>query len=83
MSKSHVKTGDKIQVISGKWKKENATVKSVITKNKRVVLNMIDLTDEKKKQIGVKTVKKSQKNQQGGIIERFVTVHISNVKKII
>ena len=80
MIKTHVKTGDEITVISGKWKGEDAKIKAVLKAKNRVVLEMIGLTSEKKKQIGVKTIKKSQENQQGGIVERSVSVHISNVK---
>jgi large subunit ribosomal protein L24 len=80
MTKTHVKTGDEVTVISGKWKGEDAKIKAVLKIKNRVVLEMTDLSSEKKKQIGVKTVKKSQENPQGGIIERTVSVHISNVK---
>ena len=80
MIKTHVKTGDEISVISGKWKGEDAKITAVLKPKNRVVLEMTGLSPEKKKQIGVKTVKKSQENPQGGVIERSVSVHISNVK---
>jgi large subunit ribosomal protein L24 len=80
MIKTHVKTGDEVTVISGKWKGEDAKIKAVLKAKNRVVLEMTGLSPEKKKQIGVKTVKKSQENPQGGVIERSVSVHISNVK---
>ncbi len=80
MNKTHVKAGDEVTVISGKWKGEDAKIKAVLKAKNRVVLDMVGLSSEKKKQIGVKTVKKSQDNPQGGIIERSVSVHISNVK---
>jgi len=80
MIKTHVKTGDSVTVISGKWKGEDAKIKAVLKAKDRIVLEMTDLSPEKKKQIGVKTVKKSQDNPQGGMIERSVSVHISNVK---
>ena len=80
MKKFHVKTGDEVTVISGKWKGESAKVKAVLKDKDRVVLEMVGLSGEKKKQIGVRTLKKSQKNPKGGIIERSVSVHVSNVK---
>jgi len=80
MIKTHVKTGDDITVISGKWKGEDAKIIAVLKPKNRVVLEMSGLSAEKKKQIGVKTVKKSQENPQGGMIGRAVSVHISNVK---
>jgi len=80
MIKTHVKSGDEVTVISGKWKGEDAKITAVLKPKNRVVLEMTGLSPEKKKQIGVKTVKKSQENPQGGVIERSVSVHISNVK---
>ena len=80
MIKTHVKTSDEVTVITGKWKGEDAKIKAVLKAKNRVVLEMTGLSAEKKKQIGVKTVKKSQENPKGGIIERSVSVHISNVK---
>ena len=80
MIKTHVKTGDEVTVISGKWKNEDAKIKAVLKAKNRVVLEMSGLSPEKKKQIGVRTVKKSQENPKGGIVERAVSVHISNVK---
>ena len=80
MIKTHVKTGDEVTVISGKWKGEDAKIKAVLKAKSRVVLEMTGLSPEKKKQIGVKTIKKSQENPNGGVIQRSVSVHISNVK---
>ena len=80
IKKTHVKTGDEVTVISGKWKGIDAKIKAVLREKDRVVLEMTGLSAEKKKQIGMKTLKKSQQNPKGGIIERSVSVHISNVK---
>ncbi|MCF7790829.1 MAG: KOW motif-containing protein [Victivallales bacterium] len=81
MRKLHVKAGDEVTVISGKWKGEDAKVKAILNKKDRVVLEMTGLSAEKKKQIGVRTLKKSQQNPNGGIVDRSVSVHISNVKQ--
>ncbi len=78
--KTHVKTGDEVTVISGKWKGEEAKIKANLLEKDRVVLDLTGLSPEKKKQLGVKTIKKSQQNPKGGIVERSVSVHISNVK---
>jgi len=80
MAKKHVKRGDAVTVISGKWKGEDAKVKAILDAKDRVVLEMTGLSAEKKKQLGMKTVKKSQANPDGGMVERAVSVHISNVK---
>ena len=80
MKRTHVKSGDEVTVTTGKWKGEDAKIKTVLKDKDRVVLEISGLSAEKKKQIGVKTVKKSQENPQGGMVERSVSVHISNVK---
>lgn len=81
MKKYHVKKGDKVKVNAGSWKGEEATVSVVLTKNDRVVLAFTNLSDAKKARIGKRTVKKSQRNNQGptGMVERSVSVHVSNV----
>ena len=47
--KYHVKKGDKVLVNSGNYKGEEATIKAVITKNDRVVL---EFTSKKDRAIG-------------------------------
>ena len=79
MKNYHVKKNDKVVVIAGSYKGEEAVVKAVITKNDRVVL---DFTEKKDRNIGKRTLKKSQANPQGGLVERSVSVHVSNVAKV-
>ncbi len=74
MNSYHVKKGDKVQVIAGNFKGQNATIKAVLTDRDRVVL---ELAGEHK--IGKRTVKKSKLNPNGGLVERSVSVHVSNV----
>ncbi|MDD2403446.1 MAG: hypothetical protein PHV75_04170 [Victivallaceae bacterium] len=80
--KYHVKKGDKVVVNSGDWKNEEATVVVILPKKDRVVLEFSNLTPEKRSNIGRKTVKKSKINPQGGMIDRSVSVHVSNVTPI-
>lgn len=80
MPKSHVKKGDNVVVISGKWKGESAKILAVIKKNNRAVLELSNLSPEKQQQIGRKTVHKTPELPHGGLVERSVSVHISNVK---
>ncbi|MDD3886169.1 MAG: KOW motif-containing protein [Victivallaceae bacterium] len=80
MNSYHVKKGDKVVVNSGNFKGEEATVSAVLTKNDRVVL---EFTAKKDRSIGKRTVKKSKLNPNGGMIERSVSVHVSNVKKLV
>lgn len=77
----HVKKGDAVKVISGKWKSFSGTITAILKKKDRVVLEMTDLTEQAKKRIGVRTVKKTAANPKGGLVERSVSVHVSNVQK--
>ena len=79
MKNYHVKKNDKVVVIAGAYKGEEAVISAVITKNDRVVL---DFTEKKDLQIGKRTLRKSQANPQGGLVERSVSVHVSNVAKV-
>lgn len=79
MAKS-IKKGDIIVVTKGKWKGEKGKVLGVNTKKERFILEMIGLSPEKQQEIGRKTIKKSPDNPKGGLIERHVSIHRSNVK---
>ena len=78
MKKYHVKKNDKVVVNSGNFRGENATVVAVLSKNDRVVLKL----DKGDANLGKRTVKKSKANPNGGMIERAVSVHVSNVNKV-
>ena len=78
MKKYHVKKNDKVVVNSGNFRGENATVVAVLSKNDRVVLKL----DKGDANLGKRTVKKSKANPNGGMIERAVSVHVSNVKLV-
>ena len=77
MKKYHVKKNDQVVVNSGNFRGEKATVVAVLTKKDRVVLKL-DKGDAK---LGNRTIKKSKANPNGGLVERAVSVHVSNVKK--
>ena len=69
----HVRKGDKVAVITGKYKGQTGKVLEVLTAKDRVRVE------------GIATVKRhlkpgrDPKVPQGGIIEKFGTIHISNV----
>jgi large subunit ribosomal protein L24 len=71
---AHVKKGDTVTVISGheSIKGQSGKVLQVLPKKGRIVIE------------GVRMIKKHQKatqtNQQGGIVQREGTVHISKVR---
>jgi large subunit ribosomal protein L24 len=79
MKNYHVKKNDKVVVIAGAYKGAEAVVSAVITKNDRVVLAF---TENKDRKIGKRSLRKSQANTQGSLVERSVSVHVSNVAKV-
>ena len=71
MVKLSIRKGDKVKVITGKEKGKSGKVLKTIPSKERVVvegLHMIKVAS-----------KKTQTNQQGGIVDREGTVHVSNV----
>lgn len=79
-NKYHVKKGDKVIVNTGSWKGEKAKVAAILNKKDRVVLELLDASKQEK--LGMRTVRKTRQNPNGGLIERSVSVHVSNVTKI-
>ena len=75
MSKFHVKKGDKVVVNAGNFKGAEATIAAVLADKERVVLELA--SGENK--LGKRTVKKSKANPNGGLVERSVSVAVSNV----
>ena len=75
MNTFHVKKGDKVVVNAGNFKGAEATVSAILAVKERVVL---ELTKGENK-LGKRTVKKSKANPNGGLVERSVSVAISNV----
>jgi len=72
--KTHVSKGDTAEVISGNHKGKSGTVISVDIKKQQVLLDDVRLVK--------KTVKPTQENQQGGIVEQNAPIALSSVKKI-
>lgn len=76
MKKYHVRKGDSVKVISGNFKGAEATIKAMLPAKDRVVL---EISGEAPHQLGKRTLKKSRNNPNGGMVERSVSVHVSNV----
>jgi large subunit ribosomal protein L24 len=66
-----VRKGDTVVVIAGKDKGKRGKVLRVVTKTNRVVIERVMMVK--------RHTKPSQKNPQGGIIEKEGSVHLSNV----
>ena len=82
MNTYHVKKGHKVYVNSGKWKGGVAVISAVLPKKDRVVLEIQGIAPEKlAERVGKRTLKKTQANPKGGLVDRSVSVHVSNVRK--
>ncbi|TAE48871.1 MAG: 50S ribosomal protein L24 [Cytophagia bacterium] len=69
--KLHLKVGDNVRIISGKGKGKEGKVLSIDKEKLRAVVE-----DGK---IAIKHIKRSQQNQTGSIVEKFASIHISNL----
>lgn len=68
-----IKKGDVVQVITGKDKGKSGKVLKVLRQEDRLIVE------------GIKLVKRHQKqtvSQEGGIVEKEATIHISNVAHV-
>lgn len=68
---SRILKGDKVLIIAGKDRGKTGLVERVLPKESRVVVVGVNLVK--------KHLKKSAKNPQGGIIDKTLPIHISNV----
>ncbi len=71
MIKLKIKKGDEVVVISGDHKSERGKVLEIDRKRSRVRVEGVN--------VHRKTLKRSQENPRGGLIEREMPMHISNV----
>lgn len=69
----HVKKGDVVKVITGKYKGQQGKILEVLTESDRVRVEGVALVKRHLKP------GRDQKFPNGGIIEKFGTIHISNV----
>ncbi len=73
-NKLHVRTGDRVQVMSGNYKGVQGTVLRVISAKNRVVVEGVNM--RKRHQAP------SQQNPEGGIVSFEAPMHVSNVMLI-
>lgn len=74
MSKFHVKKGDSVMVISGEDAGKQAKVLQILTKSGKAIVEGLNLVK--------RHTKKSQKNPQGGIIEKEAPLPVSKLRKV-
>ena len=70
----HVVKNDTVKILSGKYRGKTGKVLKVFRDEKRVIVEGVNIIK--------KHSKPSQKNPQGGIIEKEASVHVSNVMVI-
>ena len=73
-NRCHVKKGDQVEVISGKFRGSSGRVLAVFPGKQRVLVEGVRIIK--------KHLRKSQDNPSGKIAEREGPIHISNVKLI-
>lgn len=66
-----IRKGDKVLVIAGKDRNKTGVVERVLTSKNRVVIGGVNMVK--------KHLKRSTQNPQGGIIDKTLPIHLSNV----
>lgn len=66
-----IKKGDKVQVITGAYKGTVAEVLKVLPKEEKVIVEGVN--------VAKKHLKPTQANPDGGIVEKEMPIHVSNV----
>lgn len=69
-----IRTGDMVKVIAGKDKNKTGKVLRILKAENRVVVERIAMVK--------RHTKADQRNQQGGIVEKEGSIHLSNVMPI-
>lgn len=67
----HIRKNDTVLVITGKYKGRRGRVLRVFPKEQRVLVEGVNMCK--------RHTRPSQRNQQGGIVEREAPIHVSNV----
>ena len=68
---SKIKKEDTVKVISGSYKGQTGRVLKIITKNNRALVEGINKAK--------KHMRPTQENPQGGIVEKELSIHLSNL----
>jgi large subunit ribosomal protein L24 len=71
----HIKKGDIVKVITGKYKGKEGKILKVFPLARRVIIEGVNLVK--------RHTRPSQQNPQGGIVEKEAAVHVSNVMLVV
>lgn len=69
-----IKKNDKVVVITGKDKGKESVVTKIFPKTQRAVVEGVN--------VAKKHVKPTQDQPNGGIVEKELSIHVSNLKKV-
>ena len=72
--KFKIKKGDIVEIIAGDDKGKRGEVLKVLTKKEAVIVAGC--------KVAKKAVKPSEKNPEGGFVQKEMPIHISNVRKV-
>lgn len=70
----HVRKGDKVKVLSGNERGKSGKILKVFPGSERAIVQGLNMIK--------RHTRPSQRNQQGGIIEREAPIHVSNLRLI-
>lgn len=73
-AKLKIKKGDKVVVIAGNQKGTESVVTRVFPKTNRAIVEGVN--------VAKKHVKPTQAQPNGGIVEKELSIHVSNLKKV-
>lgn len=71
MINTKIQKGDKVIIIAGRDRNKTGVVERVLPKKNRLIITGINVVK--------KHLKKTQANPQGGIVDKTLPIHISNV----
>jgi large subunit ribosomal protein L24 len=80
--KNKIKKGDSIEVIAGKDAGKRGTVQRVLTEERRVVVDKINMVKRHTKPRPAPRRSGSQQVIPGGVLEKEAPLHISNVQLV-
>jgi large subunit ribosomal protein L24 len=80
--KNKIKKGDNIEVIAGKDAGKRGTVQRVLTEERRVVVDKINMVKRHTKPRPAPRRSGSQQLIPGGVLEKEAPLHISNVQLV-
>lgn len=74
LAKMNIKKGDKVRILTGKDKNKEGTVSRALPQNNKVIVEGLNVVK--------KHIRPQGQTRQGGVIEKAMPLHVSNVMLI-